>query len=398
MKDLPNTDAYSFRFQEKQVLTKFPDSLSGQSFELEELTECEVSLLDFTSSLSITSCTNCTIRCGPCSGLVKVQHCTGCVLTVASSIFSITNSDEIIVFLYSSTEPVVKQCTRVTFGPYNLAYPGLRSHFITADLDPRKNYWSRVRCDDPNGFGVCWGLIQAQEFSPDVVELEGEEPPENPVLLPKEYGGTLTTKLVIGSQQGVREPDPIEEPEIIFPPAHQEIPLPQFSAAQDSRIDFIPPIPPSSSPSPSAPVSLTVITYDQDQGFVYAVGDPALAAYHMPQTTLQELSDLTVPHYQYIQMLQLAAYFLIVGCLILFLFIILLDQFVGLHRGGLAILLALLAVTLIALGVVIVLKWRKAVTACNTEMTTYTTARQSEYHSMKFEVQATLGQVALKLL
>lgn len=395
MKDLPNTDAYSFRFQEKQTFSKLPGSIAGHTFALEELTECDVSLLDFMSSLTIIGCTNCTIRSGPCSGLVQIQHCTGCMLSVAGTTFSISSSDDMIIFLFTASEPVVKQCTRVSFAPYNLAYPGLREHFNSADLEPRKNMWSRVRCDDPNGFGVCWGLVQKHEYIPDVVEIEDVGQPENPVPLPEAYGGTHKIPVVVGSQEAEIELED-EEPEIIYPPPArpEAFSNPQFSAAQDSKFDFLPPIPPADRMSLSPTRSVIVITYDQ--GFAYAASDPALASYPLPPSTLEELSTLAVSHYQYIDTLVLSAFFLVLSGLLLYLMLILLDEFVSLHPAALALLLFFLTISLGVIAVIIVLKWRGAVKACNTEMVTYTTAHQSDYIDFKVEVQATMGQLTLK--
>lgn len=393
MKDLPNTDAYSFRFQEKQSLSKLPGTITGHNFALEELTKCEVSLLDFMSTLTIIGCTNCTIRSGPCSGLVQIQHCTGCMLSVAGTAFSISSSDDMIIFLFSASEPVVKQCTRVSFAPYNLAYAGLSDHFRSADLEPRKNLWSRVRCDDPKGFGVCWGLVQKHEYIPIEIDIEGEGSPENPVPLPEAYGGSHKGQLVVGSQEvAMRLEEDSDEPEIIYPPVYPGVfSNPQLSAAQDSKVDFIPP------PADRASLSSTrsVVIY-YDQGFDHAAKDPVLATYPLPQSTLKELSALALPHYQYISTLVLCAYFLVLSGLLLYLIVILLDQFVGLHPAGLALLLFFLTVCLGVVGTIIGLKWRGVVKTCTADMATYTTARQSEYLGMKVEVQATMGQVMLK--
>ena len=395
MKDLPNTDAYSFRFQEKQTLSKLPGSITGHNFALEELTECDISLLDFMSTLTITGCTNCTIRSGPCSGLVQIQHCTGCMLSVAGTAFSISSSDDMIIFLFTASEPTVTQCTRISFAPYNLAYAGLSDHFYSADLEPRKNLWSRVKCDDRSGFGVSWGLVSKQEYISDEVELEGEGPPENPVPLPEAYGGTHKIPIVVGSQDvAMSLEEACDEPEIIYPAANPGVfSNPQLSAAQDSKVDFMPANAPADRLSLGSTRSVTIY---YDQGFDYAASDPALAAYPLPLSTLQELSALVLPHYQYVSTLVLCAYFLVFSGLLLYLIVILLDQFVGLHPAALALLLFFLTVSLGGAGTVIGLKWRGAVKTCTADMVTYTTARQSEYLGRKVEVQASMGQIVLK--
>lgn len=409
MKDLPDTDDYSIRFRDGQTIAKPPGTLNGRPFVLEELTDCEVSLFDYTEQLTITGCKNTTIRCGPCSGICTISQCSSCMIAVAAYACIVTASSDVIVFLYSSSEPEVQDCSKISFAPYNLAYPRLREQFQLSNLELRKNLWSRVKCDDRDGYGSCWILLQTSEFFVDTQEVPAFGAPEDVVPRPESYGGTLREEIVIGSMQPINRgfsASPLqggeedEEPVIIyeqkssfprrFSPAAEilEISKPQSSEPAASNPSL-----PMGSGKPGESPTAVFIASDGEDGFLHAAQHPAVS---MVASSLADLTALAVPHYRSTATLQLTGYLLGVGALLLYLFLVLLDEFVSLHPAALALLLFLLTVGLIALTVFVVLRWRAIVRACNSDLATYTTAHQGEYSALKLEVLATMAQVTVR--
>lgn len=55
----------------------------SQPFDLSDLSDCEVLLLDQCDQVQVDNLTNCRVFIGPCSESVFVRNCTNCVFTVA---------------------------------------------------------------------------------------------------------------------------------------------------------------------------------------------------------------------------------------------------------------------------------------------------------------------------
>ena len=196
---IPSSPRYFFRQRTSESLIKFPNEVSGQPFSLEELEKCDVSVLDYTETMTIRACRGGVIRCGPTVGVCKVSECSECVLEVACGHLIVTECDNLIVYLYTATEPEVERSNGILFAPYNLSYAGLGLQFSHAGLDPRKNFWSRVRADGE--YDSVWALLPVDQFSLDKREIRGLGPAEDIVPRPPQYGGTLTGELLIGSQE-----------------------------------------------------------------------------------------------------------------------------------------------------------------------------------------------------
>lgn len=398
MRDLPDTDQYAirYRFHQPEEI-RYPGSLEGQSFTIEEVQDCDISLLDCTESLAIVGCEDTTIRCGPTKGACRVAKCRGCMIAVACSHLVVTDCQDLILFLYTASEPVLNSSSQITFAPYNLAYPCLRSHFDKAQLDPRKNLWSRVRTD--LDYGTAWSLLPTQQFFVDRKDLQDHPSPDDPVPRPELYGGILKGEIVVGSQNRLKRKETEDTPAIIVEQGGQPQPPQSFETVFSPAASFEPaPIPHIPASFPDSKTVTLVFLYDEDQGFTHNCENPTVSLFPGLDGVLMDLTEQVKPHYSYLKMLKISTFALILSALILYLIIILLADFVGLHNGALAINLFIITAAFVCLFIVILLQWRGKMRQCTEELATFLAVKQANYQRIGLDLTVSMGQVTAKCL
>ena len=399
MVDLPDTDRYAIRYRYHQPEEiRYPDSISNQSFVVEDVQDCEISLLDCIASMTILACEDTTIRCGPVQGACKISRCKGCMITVACSHLVISECQDLIVFLYAASEPVIERSDQVTLAPYNLAYPYLRSHFEKVGLDPRRNQWSRVRTSLE--YGVNWSLLPTEQFFVDRKDLQDYPSPDDPVPRPERYGGILKGEIVIGSQETkLLRQETAEMPAIIVEQVEQPLPPQHFetvftpSLSNPASIPHLPPDYP-----PDSKTLTYVITYDSDQGFTHCCDDISISQIPGLTPALSDLTKAVQPHYLYLTTLQISAFCLLFASLILSLVVILIKIFVEMHDGALAFCLFIIFALFILQVVTIVLLWRGKKNTSSTELETFMAVKQADFHRFGLDITVDLAQVRVKIL
>eukprot|EP00192_Tetraselmis_astigmatica_P010810 CAMPEP_0117656232 /NCGR_PEP_ID=MMETSP0804-20121206/4696_1 /TAXON_ID=1074897 /ORGANISM="Tetraselmis astigmatica, Strain CCMP880" /LENGTH=359 /DNA_ID=CAMNT_0005462623 /DNA_START=112 /DNA_END=1191 /DNA_ORIENTATION=+ len=166
-----------------ETCVKNPGSLSGGPFSLTGLESCTVTILDYTSFVNVSNCSNCKILIGPTHS-VSFTGCSDCTIMVACGEFVASSCSNMSFGLYSSTPPSIDSCTNMSFACWNAAYPGLESHFQATGLPVETNLWNQVN-DMSEGEGL--QNYQVNDFAPAdywEVPLEGEGLVENPVGVP----------------------------------------------------------------------------------------------------------------------------------------------------------------------------------------------------------------------
>lgn len=149
---------------------------------MKNLEECSVFILDYTSEVEVTNCSNCQIFIGPVDGPAIFDGCTNCQVAVACQQFQAKNCDRIEYGLYCATQPSLNGCTGITIGCWAGAYPGLTSHFMAANLDPKANNWIKVYdASAEEGAPANFQLVEGPPAQYWEVPLEGEGLCENPV-------------------------------------------------------------------------------------------------------------------------------------------------------------------------------------------------------------------------
>ena len=159
---------YTFSKKREQKLSKAPGQLNGQPFDISDLTNCEVTLLDHTDMVQIDYVEGCNIFVAACCEAVWVRECEGCTFTIACKQLRVRDAKNCTFHLYSKTEPVIETSSDLKFGPFNGAYPEHEAHMKAASLDLDANFW--------------WGVF---DFSDERNIVEGVPTGKNWSLLPE---------------------------------------------------------------------------------------------------------------------------------------------------------------------------------------------------------------------
>lgn len=93
--------------------------------------------------------------------------------------------------MYAANDPVIEASSNLTFAPFNIGYPKLREHALTAGLDPAVNKWELVFDFSHKGEDN-YRILPISEFSTRIESIEGFEEGEIVFDYPMRYGGTTS--------------------------------------------------------------------------------------------------------------------------------------------------------------------------------------------------------------
>eukprot|EP00656_Telonema_subtile_P050623 TRINITY_DN6605_c0_g2_i2.p1 TRINITY_DN6605_c0_g2~~TRINITY_DN6605_c0_g2_i2.p1 ORF type:complete len:308 (-),score=41.05 TRINITY_DN6605_c0_g2_i2:41-964(-) len=175
---------YSFKGKQGDLLERLPGTIEGQAFTLENLTSCEVRLLDHSDQVQVDDLKECQVFVGPSSESVFLRDCEDCVFTIACKQLRTRDCKRCIIFLYSKTDPVIETSSDMTFAPFNGAYPGLGKHFKSASLDPSTNKWANIfdfNKDDDTADDPHYTLLPKDSWEEWAVPINDDQACENPV-------------------------------------------------------------------------------------------------------------------------------------------------------------------------------------------------------------------------
>lgn len=98
------------------------------------------------------------------------------------------------MFLYAANDPVIESSNNLKFGPFNLAYPGLKQQAELAGLNTEVNKWNMIFDFTTNASGnLNFAVMNPSEWSLvfKKVESQPDEQPEVAFAFPVRYGGTI---------------------------------------------------------------------------------------------------------------------------------------------------------------------------------------------------------------
>ena len=127
------------------TVVREPGQIAGQAFALEELSHCDVFLLDHSAAVTIDQCTDCRFFIGPCESSVFLRDCRGCSVVVAAQQLRLRDCHELQLLLYvSASQPVMEASDGVRLSSFSFSYPQLSAQFHAAGLHPFNSQWSNV--------------------------------------------------------------------------------------------------------------------------------------------------------------------------------------------------------------------------------------------------------------
>ena len=160
---------------ERASRTKAPGDVSGQPFSIEDCSDAELRLLDWSETVQVDRCERCRVFIAASCESVFLRNISDCVVTVAAKQLRMRDCSRVTVYLYAKTDPIVEASSLITFAPFNGACSGLAEAFSAASLDPRYNHWKRVfdfSKDDTSLPTPHWSLQGASFITRDFIRAD----------------------------------------------------------------------------------------------------------------------------------------------------------------------------------------------------------------------------------
>jgi len=335
-----------YSHQRKQTLVSKPGTLNGSVVVLEQLEDCEVWLLDRTSSVVLDSCTRCRVRIGPVAASCHLRNCERCEVSVAASDVGVNNCREVTLYLYSANNPHMEHSTGLVVAPYNFAYPKQDDHFTKAGLNPKVNCWSRIEDHTPAFPGSNWQIQPQSEWTPCEYEIPSLGKPINPLRQPKNRMADVFRQQ---SPKALSD-DPVPESEI--PPinaVHLSMPKDQSLITDNTQVIL----------TEFEKLEVIRVFYTREEEFLHEFGLPH-SGIGVPQVlaTLQKASTVAGRYYEGMEVLQIGQFAALLVVLLLALVVVLLDLFVSQHAAGTALELFFLVLSLAILELFLCLRLR----------------------------------------
>ncbi|RNF05487.1 Protein XRP2 [Trypanosoma rangeli] len=127
-----------------QTFYRCRGQVSGQQVQLEYLTDCTTYILDPLDSITVDDCEGGELIVAACEGSVFLRNCKNMTVYVGCKQLRARDCEHIVLHLFASTDPVIESSHHMTFKPFNLRLPELKSCFKSAHLDPKLNRFMHV--------------------------------------------------------------------------------------------------------------------------------------------------------------------------------------------------------------------------------------------------------------
>ena len=118
-------EKYSIHDKDGETIYRHYGDLDGADFKLLKNKNCEIYILDWSKGMFIDECENCTIVCGPIDGSVFIRKCKNCKISLIARQVRFRDSENVDIFTYVPSDPVVESCFNIFFGPFNAFFPHL---------------------------------------------------------------------------------------------------------------------------------------------------------------------------------------------------------------------------------------------------------------------------------
>ena len=134
-------EKYSIHDKENETIYRHYGDLNGADFKLLKNKNCEIYILDWSKGMFIDECENCTIVSGPVDGSIFIRKCKNCKVSTIARQVRFRESENIDIFTYCPSDPVVETCFNIFFAPFNAFFPHLEELFLKAGFKPEdKNH------------------------------------------------------------------------------------------------------------------------------------------------------------------------------------------------------------------------------------------------------------------
>ncbi len=121
--------------------------MSRIDFTIEDLTDCDVYIMDYSAQVQMDYCSKTRVVMGPVNGSFFMRNCKGCRVAVCCQQFRARDCIDCHIFLYATTAPVIEASNGMRFSPWNVQYPGLTQQFAIVKWDKPSvpaNKWNEI--------------------------------------------------------------------------------------------------------------------------------------------------------------------------------------------------------------------------------------------------------------
>ena len=155
------------RRDEKNPIIKQPGSISGQTFDISDCSNCRIVIMDNTEQIQIDNVQNCSIFIGACASTIFVRNCDDCTIYSCSRQLRLRECFNSSFYTFSMSEVHIELSKNVVFAPFSGGYREHKAHLDAAGLqiDPIScSMWRRVY--DHNDFEKTnenWNLLPVHD-------------------------------------------------------------------------------------------------------------------------------------------------------------------------------------------------------------------------------------------
>ena len=122
-------EKYSIHDKTDETIYRHYGDLDGADFKIYKNQNCEIYILDWSKGMFIDNCENCTIICGPIDGSIFIRKSKNCKVSIIARQVRFRECENIDIFTYVPSDPVVESCFNIFFAPFNAFFPHLTELF-----------------------------------------------------------------------------------------------------------------------------------------------------------------------------------------------------------------------------------------------------------------------------
>jgi len=122
-------EKYSIHDKENETIYRHYGDLNGADFKIFKNKNCEIYILDWSKGMFVDDCENCTIICGPIDGSIFIRKSKNCKISLIARQVRFRESENIDIYTYCPSDPVVESCFNIFFAPFNAFFPHLTELF-----------------------------------------------------------------------------------------------------------------------------------------------------------------------------------------------------------------------------------------------------------------------------
>ncbi|OTF79539.1 XRP2-like protein [Euroglyphus maynei] len=135
---------YLIENESNSIQIRLPGEINGEQFIIENCNDSTICLYDYSNTVSIDDCRNCTFFIGPVIGSIVIRNCQDCRLMSASQQFRTRDCKRLDLFVFCATQPAIESSHNLVFSCFTANYKGLQEQFDEANLQVYNNKWFNV--------------------------------------------------------------------------------------------------------------------------------------------------------------------------------------------------------------------------------------------------------------